>query len=210
MGFVTRELSISYGSLTIGGTSQVFIPMGGWIFERDYREGRVSAEVLVRGTSTADLNTQLGTFLGQIKLRNQALTVIVNSQTIVSASHTNATGFNTYAEAREKVDSEAQTGLTRHYDVEWRFQVPETSALAGRRDSSVSVRYTASRLRTVTIRCEYTAISSAGALAQYQAAIGAYASSVQTLLGITAWQLIREEIPIDDQNRLIVNATQVS
>ena len=208
MSYATRELTIVYGTLSIGGASQAFIPVGGWLFERGYREGIVKSDVLVKGSTAADLLTQLSTFHGQLKQRNLNLTVTVNGQTLISADHANATGFNCLVQTNE-VESEMLTGLTRLFEVTWRFQVPELTALAGRRDSSIEVRYSPERVRTVTIRVEYTAISSAGALAQYQTAITAYAASVQTLLGVVAWRLIRESIPIDDQNKLVVNASQV-
>jgi hypothetical protein len=96
-----------------------------------------------------------------------------------------------------KAGDPADTGRSRHYTIRFEFQLPaDNVGTAFRQDSSVTVEYSPSRKRTVTIQGTYTANSSDGtttAYAQYNAQIAAYASSALVIVDSSAtWELVSE------------------
>jgi len=204
MAIVTRELDIAYGALSIGGSSEYFMPTGKYSYSRGNVDYEVEMSVLVRGSTTTEFESKLDEFLGEIQKRDQDFTLTINGREIVTANASDNSGLNNRATAR-KTGGDHDTGLSSLYDVTFSGELPQDqSGLSGRRDSSVEVDYQASRIASVTIKTVYTALSSNQARAQYEASIATYAASIMTTLGVTAWGLTSETSgPSDDQDNVI-------
>jgi hypothetical protein len=207
MTILTREISFTYGALTIGGSSQYYIPVEKYTYQRSFKDFEFSCQILVRDSTHTGLETRLDALVTEVNKRDQDFSLTVNSRELITCKPSTNTGLNTRA-TMSKSGHEMDTGISSVYDFSVQGDLPSVQ-YSGRRTSSVSVQYQDSRLRTVTLQTVYTALASNDARAQYSAAITAYASAVQSALSISAWKLLRETIgPADDQTKT-VEATQV-
>lgn len=202
---VTRDFTIVYGSLTIGGSTDYLIP-GKVTFAKGYETSSVAFQVLVQSTSDATFKTNCATVEAAFRSPRQAFTLTVNSQTHLSFAHasgsTGNTGFNA-APTITKSGSKADTGNSRLYDVSITFQMPaDLSGQSGRQSGNVVVDYDPSRRIVITIQGRYTALASNNAKAQYDAAIGSYSSAVLSAYGSgLTFDLVREDINPDESDK---------
>lgn len=189
----TRELSIVYGSLTVGGSTARQITE----FTRgsdNYETSWIEFEFVTTASTASAFKTELDTVRDAFRVPRQDLVVTQESQTILSLKQSDNTGFDGYPEIVKDGD-DADTGRSRHFRVRIEFGRPaDNVSTSGRRWSTVKVEYSASRRRTVTIAGTYTALSATASFAGYRAAISSYATGT-VLAGIDAsasWELIGE------------------
>jgi len=206
MPVVTDDLSWSYGAITVGGSSEYYMPFGYWSYRHGNRDVEFACDVLVRGSTHTEYESKLDALLAELSKRDQAFALVVNARTILPQSGETLINEEVRAEQR---GGEGDTGLSSVYRIIIRAD-RAASQYSGRRDSEsrIGVRYQDSRLREVSLAVEYTRTSGAASVAQYQAEFAAFASTVQTALGITAWKLVRESLERDDQDN-IARATAV-
>jgi hypothetical protein len=203
MTFVTRDLSIAYGGVTIGAASQVYIPDGYFSLTRDYPTGRLEFDVVCRGATHAALQTSVDALVVAFRKIRQDTTVTINSQTVISWSHSSNTGMNSRA-SLVKAGGQADTALARSYHCVIEVDLPaDLSGVSGRQSSSVRVSAGPNSIRTTTITATYTALSSNSATAQMLANINTYAGAVKTAVGITAWERTSRDYTYDDQNKTV-------
>lgn len=203
---VTREYTLVYGSLTIGGSTDYLIP-GRIRFTKGYETSTVSFQVLVQSTSDSTFKTNCATVEAAFRLPRQAFSFTMNSQTHLSFVHaagsTGNTGFNAAPTITKSGDARTDTGNSRLYDVSITFQMPaDLSGQSGRQSGNVVVDYDPSRRIVITITGRYTALASNNAKAQYDAAIGSYSSAVLSAYGSgLTFDLVREDINPDESDK---------
>jgi hypothetical protein len=201
---VTRELSIAYGSLTVGGTSATHLLDGTSriTLQEDYEKASASFTVLVVGDTEANFATNCLALENAYRIPRQTFTITQGSATLKSWSHSGNTGYNTNPSC-SKINDKASTGRSRRYTCTVEVERPaDLSGQGGRRSSSVSLIKDSDGKATVSIAGKYTATPGATARANYNANIVAYATAVKTALVPNAfWNKLHEESTHDDDNK---------
>lgn len=203
MASVTRDLVITYGTLTVGGSSQFYLPSS--YFEKvvNYPVGSFAFDVVVRGSTHAELKSKCDDLEAAYRKPRQDLTVTINSQSVLSWSHSSNTGMNARPSVT-KAGSEADSALSRLYRCQVEVDLPaDLSGVAGRQSSQVRVSEDASGIKAVDIEATYTALGGSSATTQMLAQIATYASAVQTAIGITAWERVSRDYRYDDQDKTV-------
>lgn len=201
MPAVTRELTVTYGSTTVGGTSDVNLLHGPVLVDRSYGVTRVSFEVFVRSDTEANFGTNVRNLLSAFRTPRQDLTVVQGSETLLSLSHSSNTGMN--AAPRIRKSDRGNTGRSQRYVVEIDFDEPaDLSGTSGRQTATERLTIGSNGVRTITLRGVYTALSGNGAKAQYDSAVATYASGVISALGGGAtYELLSEDVQPDDEDK---------
>lgn len=200
----SQEFSIVYGSVTVGGASTDYVLDGPMRLSVDYVTGTVSCDVIVvknPAYTEAQFKTACAALESGYRIPRQRVQVILGSQTMVDWNPTTDTGFNAEPLC-EKAGDQVDTARSRRYRLTVRVTLPaDLSGQNGRRSSTTTVEYDASRIRTVTISGEYTAISSTAARAMYISNSPAFFSAVLGALGGT-YELVRETPDSDDADKI--------
>jgi hypothetical protein len=199
---VTRELSVTYGATTVGGTSAVYLLHGPVRIDKSYDRVTVSFQVACTDISSeANFAATAQALEAAFRKPWQALTITLGSTTVASYSHTSNTGYNAQPSIQETGDERYETGRSRLYAISVTCEVPaDLSGQSGRRYSSVALEKSPAGQNTVTISGRYTALSGNSARAQYEASIEAYVSAVLTAIGGT-YEKVAETASADDQNK---------
>ncbi len=199
---VTRTLKITYGATYVGGDSDYLIH-GPVRFEKNYTAFRASFQVLVQNDTASTFKTNCDTVEAAFRVPRQNLKIEMEGQTFVDYTNAANTGFLADPSITNAAETVAETGRSRLYDVAVTVALPaDLSGQSGRADSSIVLDYDASRRRTITITGRYTALGSNSARAQYNAAIGTYASSILSALASGAtFDLLVEDVNPDDADK---------
>jgi hypothetical protein len=202
---VTRELSIVYGTFTIGGTTDRLID-GKWSYDRGYETAAVECEFVTTAATEAAFATECAAVEAAFATPRARLRVIQGSQTLLDFNPATNSGYN----ARPlvvKAGDIADTGRSRRYQVRVEVDMPaDLSGQNGRRESTVDVSKTASGRRAMRLDGVYTALGSNSAREQYEASIDAYVTTLTTALGGT-WELLEESsASADDTDKLLTFA----
>ena len=118
MTIVTNRLQIVYGTITIGGSNQNYIPNsnnGQWSLTKDYSTATFSFNVVVLGSSEADLNTKATALEAEFRTPKLDLTVTIDSNTFISWAHASEVGLNAVPTI-EKIDSPVSSQRSREYN----------------------------------------------------------------------------------------------
>jgi len=207
MAIVDQEITISYGAVSIGGTTDRLIDskVQKIRVRKSYEEWELEALfVTVGSVSDAAFAAEISALEIAFREPDNAITVTHNSETWYSFSPASNTGFNTRAEISKPGD-DADTVRSRAYVVTLRAELPaDKTGRGGRRDSEVLIDYENSQRRCVEISGTYTAIGGNSALDQYTASIDAYTGSVLSAVDAAAtWELqTPHQVRHDDQNKV--------
>lgn len=182
---VTRELTITYGAFQVGGATSRQIT-GFTSVERGYERSSIEFSFVTTATTAAAFATEVDAIEDAFRTPRLALTVVQGSSTLLSFSQTDNTGFDADPKITKRGDP-GDTGRSRHYTVRIEFGEPADNVSTNyRRGSTITIEYSPSRRRTVTISGAYTATSAGTASrAQYLAEIAAYATSVLAAIDST-------------------------
>ncbi len=185
---VSRELSVSYGGVTFGGSSARQID-GYTVVEKDYTTASFEFNFITTAASEAAFATEVAAVEAAFRKPRQDLTVTQGSATLLSLKQSDNTGFDANPTILKQGDV-GDTGRSRFYHVRIEFGLPaDNLSLGFRRFSTVNVDYSPERQRTVTFTGTYTANSTdgvTGSFATYLANAPAYFSSVLTGISATA------------------------
>lgn len=208
---VSRDYSIIWGSFTCGATTERLIhgyPTATTAVTEDgTKTGMLAFQVSIRGTSDATFAANCAEMESEFSKRRQRIQFKIGTETFIdwnpTAGASGNTGFDQTASC-EKVGTEgADTGRSRLYTCTLTAVLPNTDT-TGRRNMSVSVEYTPSRLKLVTIEGSFTAVTTADATAQYAAQIAAIVTSVLSAVGGTYdTNPIHEKTERNDQDKVI-------
>lgn len=207
MPAVARELTITYGATSIGGTTDRLLDASERPFSlaMTYTQAVLSFEFLTTNFATeALLRTEITTLEAAFSTPRQRLQIVGATGTYLDLNPAANTGFEAVAEI-EKVGSRlGDSARSRRYRVTITVQLPaDLAGQNGRRSSSFTVDYTPSDRRTITIEGEYTALGGNTALAQYTASIAAYVGTIQGLVGGTYGEKGSEQITANDTNTIM-------
>lgn len=228
---VPRELSVSFGAYTIGGTNDnVRIDAGPdgrdrFTLRQTDTETEFSCLVLVAGrnpgtydwsgSGASAFETECQALEAAVTDRRQRVRVLCGPSLSVSLLDLNpagADGIDVRGEIERVSDDDANTGRSRVYRVTVRAgrEAQHTVALAGEealRDFEWSVDYNAGGVRTLTVSGEYTKHTSSGTTAteQYADQIAARVSAITTAIGGT-WEAkpVSEQLdPVDLEDAVV-------
>lgn len=196
MPAVDRELAITYGAISIGGTTDRLID--GYVrIEKAFATASVEFDFVISATTEAAFATEISAVEDAFRIPFKDLLVEQGSSTILDLKPSTDTGLNTQPVIMKSEDIK-NTGRSRKYTVRIDCEMPADNApTTGIRESLVNVAYSPSRRRTVTISGVGTAISGTNARAKYEAIIAAFCTSILTSLG-GSYELAEEPITESD------------
>lgn len=197
----TRDLSITYAGITIGGSDEYYL-----LFDRhrvfgSYEEIGFEGRVLVRADSAATFATKCAALETAFQTPNGALVITQESQALRTISHSSNTGM-LGRPSFSKVGGPEDTGRSRLYNVSVRAQRPaDLSGKSGLRIAEFTLETSFFGVRTYRVAGTYTAISGTAAKAQYESAIGTALSSLESALTGT-WERMDKSVRWDDENKI--------
>lgn len=200
---VTREFSITYGAVTIGGDQGQYLLDRNYSFRQDYETASFEGLVVVNATTETDLATAVQTLIAEFRKINQAATIKHGtSTTLKSFSHSSNTGFLSRASVEKDDLDPRNSGRAQVYRVRVAFQLPaDASGKSGLRESSIDVTTAATGEREYRVTGTYTASGGSSAKAQYEAQIASVLSTLETDLTGT-WERLAHQVTYDDENKV--------
>lgn len=205
MPLPSRELIITYGSVTLGGTSSKFFLDAPLRFSISADKAAVEADVIVFGTSEAGFAANCAELETAFRTPRQDLEVKFGSAVHESFSGSAYTGFNMSPSIAKGGDINSDTGRSRRYKIAVAVDLPADyyTDHAGvttnnRRTANVNLYTTDAGRRRLMVTGTYTAstANSRGARAQYNANITTYLGDLVTAFGGT-WETA--SAPLDPQ-----------
>ena len=202
MPAVTRELSVVYGTITVGGASSTYLLDGPVAVDEGPDEVRVSFRFEMVATSEANFDSQIASLETNFRTPRQNTTITQGAATLYSFSHSGNTGFDAEPVLRKVGDDLADSGRSRLYEVSIRIGVPaDVYAQSGRRHARVSFDYTPGRRRTIAFSGEW-AVLAAGTAARtsYLAGVSTYCVGA---LPTGTWEVIDEQHDENETNKVL-------
>jgi len=192
----TRELSITYGGTTFGGSSGREIS-NAIINTKKFQEASVEFDFYIYKTTEAAFSTEITAVEDALRKPFQDLTITQGSTDIYTYKQSTNTGLDAQPEIL-KMEPGA-TGRSRRYRARITVGLPANTTAelqSGLREHTVEVAYDPARIRTVTITGTVTAVGGSNARTQYESIFSALESSVFTALSIAAAnrELIEEPV----------------
>ncbi len=202
MADAARELSITYGSIIIGGISTDYL-LDNWT-RHEVKDGTADSwiefDCVVKASTVEALAPLYQALERTFRSPRKSLTVSQSGQVLLQAHHTDAEGgFNTEPSIR-KVGDVGDSGRSRRYTLRVTWETPaDTVSTSGLRESNINVAYDASRIRTIRISGTFTGVpDTPNARDRYDSAIGAHVTSALSALSVTTSELIGE--PVTEQD----------
>lgn len=164
---ITRDLSITYGTLTIGGSTEFYV-FGGWSHDVDYEGATLSCQVVVQADTESAFQSACDTFEDGIRQIDVDLSLSYGGATAhIDYSHSSNTGMLSRASASVAAGL-LQTKLMRVYDVEFSVTLPaDEDSAGGLRSHSVEITRNGNGLAMVVVSGEYTATGDQSASANF-------------------------------------------
>lgn len=189
---VTRDITVVYAGLTLGGTSD-YVLDGPFTYEEAYDKLLFRCQVLLNSdTSEAAFLTAEALLLAAFRTPRGTLTVNLGS------TNRATTGFDA-TPSIQKIGSPFDTGQSARYVVEVVARCPaDLSGQSGRFDSKTQLVTPANSRRLMTLSGEYTALGSNTGYEQYLAAVNTFSSSRLSLFSMTNVELLTDELTISD------------
>lgn len=211
---MARLEKITYGSYSVGltPTSSAVTLEDRYSWDSDENTVTLAFQVLIAASTPEAFGDARQAFVDAILTPDQALTVVIDSQTEHTYSPSANTGLNTRGSVR-KIPGKHNTAKSGRFEARITCDLPMTaSGRAGRRTGRVQVFTTTSGRRRCVIDATYTAATSGmggvqSASAQVASAFGTWADSQITALGGT-WELLAESPLTYGQNNKIASASR--
>lgn len=161
--------------------------------------GELSFDLLIRGTTPTDYETQLDAAIAAFDSRHVDTTLVLGARTLIDWSHTGHTGMESEAEI-SKSGAQGDTPCSSVRRVTIRVRKPFTqSGFAGRIAGDAVATVDGAEITTLTVSASYTGQPSANtAYAQAIANFATYAGTFQSLIGGTWEQVARPQIRISE------------
>lgn len=197
---MARDYLATYNSFQVGGSTARQID--GEVrrtTDNNFETTVIEFDFITTAATDAAFATECLACENAFRVPRADFTLTQAGQTLESLKQSDNTGLDCNPSITKSGDP-ADTGRSIKYHVRLEFGRPaDNTSTSGRRFNTITVSYSPSRQRTVTIDGMYTALSANGSYEQYLASITAYASSVTTAIDATAsWEKILE--PKVDQN----------
>lgn len=176
MAAATEEMTITYAGETFGGSSARKIDN----YTRDeqtYPNGYFEFEFVTTAATDAAFITELDAVRAAFRKPRQDLVVTQNGSNYLVRKHSDNSGLDTNPVIIKDGDP-ADTGRSHHFRIRIEYELPADNLSTNfRRGATITVEFSPSRRRTVTITGIYTANSTDGTTksrTQYLAQIGTY------------------------------------
>jgi hypothetical protein len=179
----TRDITLVYGSATIGGSSDTYEPTGCYRLEKSNARGRLEVDVLVLPSSAATF----ATFEEYFRNPRQACTFTYMSSTLISWNHSAGTGgVNTEAHCAIRGNQQTDNGLARLYTITIEADlIPDGTDQSGIRDHHSEVGWELDKTQSISLSGVYIGST-------YTTHVDAYAAEVKSRHSISDWVLLRE------------------
>jgi hypothetical protein len=198
---VNRDVSISYGGLTIGGSSTAYRLDGPFAFEIGRDTISLEANVIVKGTSEATLLSNEAALLNVFNKPKGTLVVMLGASTRYTFSHAANTGMNAQARAN-KAGSALDSGYACRYTVSVVMERPwDFSGDNGLRSASISCQTGTNDLRTLVVSGQYSATSGNTAKANHDSNVATLCSAWLSTYSILQSDLIEKLENPDKENK---------
>lgn len=195
MTTITRLLTVTYGSRTITGPSDLIRFHDGW------ETGEFTFRFVVRAANMGALATACDAVIQDFRIPHQRLQVKFNGTAEIDWNPSSGSSGNTAFQVIPSIGKHGDpwdSGTAQTFEVTIHCSKPaDKDSRVGRRFADVDVSYSQSRRRSLTINGLWTAITSNDATAQYTAQAATFAANVRTALGGT-WELVGENYSRDD------------
>ena len=200
---VTRELSITYGGVTVGGTSDVYLLDHSYprTVRGDYESITATCTVQVVGSSEALFVANCKALETEFMEPYQDVAITLGSESW-AYSHASNTGVLARP-SWEVVPHPSNSARSRLYECSVTVQRPaDYTGKAGLRVAQITVTTDLSGRRTLDVAGTYTSLSSAGATAQFTSAYPTYLGTLETALTGT-WERGAVSYTADDEDKVI-------
>ena len=204
MPAVTRELSIVYDTLTIGGGSDSLLLDGEYTLSEGPDQMSLTCSFVVVGTSEADFDAELDAVESALRTPRKRLRVILGAATLYDFNPAVNTGYNCIPNLSKPGDATVDSGRSCRVNASFTMDLPAEKYLqSGRRDSTVQFSKDEADRRHIIVSGEYRADPSGGtSKSAYDSAISSYIASITSLLGGT-YDKINEQITYNDTNTIL-------
>lgn len=197
---ITNPFSITYGLLTVGGSSQTYLLDGPYVIDKSFERLRLVFGVVVVAGSIAELQTLSDTLELSMRARDVGFSISLDGNEWNYVSGSNA--LNVRGSAQKTGNRDTDRGLSRAYTCTVEADLPADDQ-SGLRDLAVNVEMTASRQKTVTMRGVYTANGGSTASEQYLSEFDAEASTLLSGIdGSATFELVAESYTPDRLDHL--------
>jgi hypothetical protein len=197
---ITNPFSIEYGGQSVGGASSTYQLLGPYVIDKSYDSLRLVFDVVVVGTSIANLQSLSDTLETAFQKRltaSDTLKVTMGGNTWTYTHGT--TILKTRASISKSGNPETDRAFSRAYTCVVEGELPASAAAdGGLRDVEVVVNFEASRQKTVTFRGTYTATSAGDAKARYESNGDTLVAGYLDVVDDAAtWELVDESYTLD-------------
>lgn len=202
MPAVSRELSVAYGTITVGGASSIYLLDGPVSIDEGPDEINVSFRFSMVAANEADFDSQIAALETAFRTPRQNLTITQGAAQIYPFSHSGNTGFDAEPVIRKLTDDLGDSGRSRSYEVSIRLGAPaDVYAQSGRRHARVAFDYTPGRRRTISFSGEWV-VQAGGSAARvsYLAGVSTYCTGA---LPAGTWELIDEQHDENETNKVL-------
>lgn len=201
MPAVTRELSITYAGVTLGGTSDNYLLFGTYTLWGSETEIGFRGRVMCRSSSESDFASKRASLEAAFQTRDGTLVVTQGSATMRTFGATANTGFHGRPTWR-KVGGPEDSGRACLYEVSVTATRPaDHSGGNGLRVARIELITKFFGAREYRVSGTYTALSSNTARQQYNASVGSFLTSLETDL-TGSWARMDATVTWDDRNKL--------
>lgn len=196
----TNPFSISYGDLTVGGSSSTYLLNGPHVVDKSFDRLRIVFEVVVVADSYENLHSLSEDLENGMRARDISFTISLDGSDFEYTS--GSTALNVRGSAQKTGNAETDRGYSRAYQCTIEAELPADDA-DGLRELEVNVAYAPSRQKTVSMRGSYTALGGSTASAKYTAEFDSEASTILTALDAGAvWEMADEQFTRDRLNHV--------
>jgi len=203
---VTREYTVTYNTLTMGGSDEKYRVTGFTRIRQEPEVGQVEWDVLVVGSTEAAFSANCRDFEEKMSEPWNDFSFKQGNSSLVDVAVSDNTALNPEVTV-QKVGTTTDTGRTRRYHCSATWGRPAdypNAESVGLRDYDVQVSFTPARRRSVSIVGTYTAVTDNLARAQYEAKIEAFATAVLTAIDAAAtFEIVEEDASHDINNKTL-------
>jgi len=180
----SREYAITYGDVTVGGTSSTYLLTDVHVVRQGFLVAEVRFTFECIGTTATAFASACRAAERTFREPDKNLRVRLGASVLVDLSQEANTGLDAMPSI-EKVE-EPDGGRVRRYTVRIEIGLPGGRAdVAGLRRTSVNLSFSPARRKTVVVEGEFTAAGNESARGRYEAAVGALASAATSDIGGT-------------------------
>lgn len=202
MTVLARALQVTYGGYSFNPSDLIRFH-DGWI------SGEFSARFVVRAANPAALATACDTAIQAFRIPHQRLQVTLGGTAEIDWNPSTAanTAFQIIPTI-SKFGDVWDSGTAQTFEVSIACEKPANKdSRAGRREADVSVQWSESRRRTLTLTGTYTGVAGADVTANYTSEVATWSAAVRSALSGT-WEIADEQYVRDDIDKLL-HFTQV-